>query len=380
MWVDDPVAVAGHDTTVIQLTFNEPGEATDAWRAARRRLTPLVADLPKPDVWGQTLIYEATLSSDADADAALEAVLPSLRQSPPPNHLDHLARTAIEGGQLWLLAVPRRGEGLAASTVYAALVPAERERAFVQRVLRGRAAWLLLPDLIATKGYFQRREHLGVGTVEGDKDDWYRAILARLRDVTTDLLTDLGKRVAETDEVDDLARAYGPVAATVPWLKQLHISVLQQVHNFDLEQGRLGDNAILAYHRQHLETAAYELDLKLVDGQDALDAARGAGDLTQVWIDREQVLIERQQVLINREQEQRQYLIQTMLALVGAGFAMPQVVDKVVASAFLDCLGFHASVGGYSVWWLVLIRGVAIALFAILLLAVGRFLSTWRRR
>ncbi len=86
---------------------------------------------------------------------------------------------------------------------------------------------------------------------------------------------------------------------------------------------------------------------------------------------------------IDREQEQRQFLTETMLALVSAGFAVPQVVDKTVAGEVLELLGFGAPAGGYCVWWLLLVQVVAIVvcapLVALLVLWVARLAANRRR-
>ncbi len=72
------------------------------------------------------------------------------------------------------------------------------------------------------------------------------------------------------------------------------------------------------------------------------------------------------QVSIDLEQEQRQSLTQTVWALVGAGFAVPQLVDRTVASEVLDLLWFEAPFAGFCIWCLLLVQVVAIVLLATL--------------
>lgn len=379
----EPDAVAGHDTAIIQLALNAPGKAVDAWRDMRVRLEPYMSQLPEEGIWGHTLVYEAPLPPGTDKDKVLESMLPVLRQYLPPNRIASLAQAEIEGGWVWLLAVPLRGVGFPASTVYAALVPTEHERAFVPNVLWGPTAALLLPDLIATKGYFQRRQHLGIAPEGYNLDDRYNEMLATLRNVTARLLTDLGKRIAETDEIDDLARAYGPVAETVPLLRGLHFGIRKQVHNFGRVQERRGNNPVFDYHRQHLDTAEYELELKVADGQDALDAAQSASDLAQVRLD--------------GEKGQRQYRTQVLLALFSAAFAVPQILDRTVAAALLSFFrvpspyetpttsgtllgiltGNHPG-DGYPLWSLVLVQLIAIVVVALLVYRLIRHIENRR--
>jgi hypothetical protein len=150
------------DSSVVQLALNEPGSAAPAWQALRSRLEDKLDEEPTlRQIWGYTLIYQANLDLDLADDAVLTDLLPATRpfQAATTAAPTPVASAEVIGGMLWLLEVPLQGDGLQAATVHLAIGPSEPENRLVREVLYGPSVNLLMPDLIAHKGYHQIRQY-----------------------------------------------------------------------------------------------------------------------------------------------------------------------------------------------------------------------------
>jgi hypothetical protein len=316
--------LAAHDTMVIQLALNASGTAAVAWKRARQRLQKLLGIPNVPDAWwGYTLIYQAVTYSDADADSILEELLPGVQRLDSSETLRPLAKTAVSGGKVWLLDIPTRDDGLAGATVYVALSPPEKEEALV-RTIYGPGAALLMPDLIAHKGYHQMRQYRG-----GDLQPKYTSSLAAFRAVTDRLLSDLRWHAVEIDRLKDLADAYKGLLSVVAKLDELRISMTRQSHNYEEWRARFEGNGVIEYHRRHLETARLELELMTSEGRNALGVADTAMSMARVELDRKQMSRQRQ--------------ITTLLTVVGVVLSSTAIMDKKVVSEFLRPLGDELS-------------------------------------
>jgi hypothetical protein len=237
--------------------------------------------------------------------------------------LRSLAETPVSGGKVWLLDIPTRGDGLAATTVYVALGPPKQEEALV-RTIYGPGAALLMHDLIAHKGYHQIRQYRG-----GDLQPKYTSSLAAFRGATDRLLSDLRWRSVETDRLKDLADAYKGLISVVAKLEELRISMTRQSHNYEEWRAHFEGNGVIEYHRRHLETARLELELMTSEGRNALGVADTAMSMARVELDRKQMSRQRQ--------------ITTLLTVVGVVVSSTAIIDKKVTSAFLGLLGRELS-------------------------------------
>lgn len=213
-----------------------------------------------------------------------------------------------------MLDIPLQGEGLDTATVYVALSPPNQEDAFMNALFGRPSAMLFVPELIAHKGYHQMPQHRG-----GDLPHLYKTSVESLRQTTGRLLSDLGGR--RTDGLDELARKYNLLVPVASELRGLHISLLRQSHNYDRWRGRIGGNDITDYHRDRLETATLELELKVEELQHALETADKAVSMAQVKVD--------------EAQERGQLRIEAMLAAAGVALALSHLLEPETISALL---------------------------------------------
>jgi hypothetical protein len=314
---------AAHDTAIVQLALNASGTTAGGWESMCRHLEDAL-EVGKDDAlhmdgfWGYTLIYQAALTPGADADWTLNNLLPVIKRLGSSESLkEPLTHADMSGGRAWLMEIPVEGDGVAAATVYVALGSSDKEREFVRETLYGPDAVLLMPDLIAHKGYHQMRQYRG-----GDVQNKYEASLDDLREPTGKLLGDLREQTVETGTFDNLALKYNDLARVVPALNELRISLARQLHNYDRWQAQLEDNDVVDYHRDHLETATQELELMVAEGRDALEVADKAVAMAQVQID--------------KAQERGQRRTQTLLAVLAVALAVPQLVNQEAANALIE--------------------------------------------
>lgn len=310
---------AAPDTTVIQLALNAPGSAPSAWETMRRQLENLL-DAIWPELenlleatglasawWGYTLTYQAVLASGADP--VLEELLPAIRRLHSSESLQPLAQAEMSGGKVWLLGIPTHDDGLAAATIYVALSPSDKEGTLMTAIY-GPAASLLMPDLISHKGYHQMRQYRG-GNVRHRFEEGIKSI----QKTSNELLESGVDQTVETNAgFEDLVRAYPRLIPVISILKELHISLVQQLHNYDRWRTQIKGNNVIEYHRGHLEMATSELELLVKQCQNAIDTADMA-----VSMARDQV---------SEVQANRQWWIATLLGVVGLAVSLRGILAR----------------------------------------------------
>lgn len=270
------------DTTVVQLALNAPGPTATAWDGLRDRLAGILDDGDLRGIWGYSLIYEAVVPPGVEPERMLAECRPAARRLGSVVAGRPLANAAVPGGCLWLLDVPEAGDGLETATVYVALAhDATSEQTLVERTLYGPNAALLLPDLIAHKGYHQVRGY------EEMKPRLERT-MAALQAATSRLLNERGRQVPTVEQLREIAGGYDRLTPVLPQLINARISLVKQTHNFDLWQERFGLNAVLAFHRRFLDSGTKELALAAESARSSLEAAGYAVAVAQVQVDRAQ--------------------------------------------------------------------------------------------
>lgn len=363
----DPPGLAAHDTTAVQLALNADGGAAEAWKIMRQRLEDALEVEQLNSIWGHTLVYQAVLKPGVDADAALEGLLPVVHQLHSPEDLQPLAKADVPGGRVWLLDIPDRSASSATGTVYSALTLPEGEEAFVD-MFYGPAAELLIPDLLAHKGYHQMRQYSG-----GELERRYKENLTRLGETTDYLLETLERRKTRTDVLEELFRMYLRLLPVVSGLKELHVGLLQQLENYTRWRAGVEDNDIINFHRDQLETGSSELRLRIQPLQDALEMADKTVSVARAHVEKE----------AEEAQENRQRRIEAILAVVAIALALPELIDRKAARALLNMVDLADKPPNY----LHIIAGlraqtviiVVVALLLVVPLAVGFFKRRRRR-
>jgi hypothetical protein len=260
----------------------------------------------------------------------------------------------MSGGKVWLLRVPLGDEGLAAATVYLALCSSDKEEGFVRTVISGPDAALLMPDLIAHKAYQQIRQYRG-GDLQSDAEDRASQLLKaaeKLINTDSESPTDVS--------LDDLERAYPHSINIVSRLKELHISLLRQSHNYDWWRARIEQNSmqngIIEYHRSHLETATSGIDLLVQQWEDAMESAKAALSMAQIRVD--------------KVQANRQWWTATLFAVVGFALGLRGLLDREAIEKVLKQVpGLEQSSGNIFVQ-LVIQIGIFFAFVVLAILAV----------
>jgi hypothetical protein len=352
----DPPGPTAHDTTAVQLALNADGAAAEAWKTMRQRLADALEAEQLDGIWGHTLVYQAVLKPGVDADAALEGLLPAIHQLHSPEDLRPLAAADVFGGRVWLLDIPDRSAGSATGTVYAALTLPEGEEALVG-MFYGPAAELLIPDLLAHKGYHQMSQYVG-----GDLERRYVENLRYLQETTDDLLEALEEGYeTRTEVLEEVFRMYLRLLPVVSGLKDLHVGLLQQLENYTRwRAGARGDD-VIDFHRAQLETASLEMSLRIQPLEDALETADKAVSVARAQVEKE----------AEEARESRQRRIEAILAMVALALALPELIDRRAAQALFG-LERHSVVAGLG------IQIVIIAVVGSLLVAFA--LSVLERR
>lgn len=350
-----------HDAMVVQLALNQAGNLKMAWSKMREDLEKMLSAELLKEMWGYSLIYEAALAPSGNIERAFKALLPDVRrlyQPQPFNEPQPLAHACIHGGELWLVEAPLHGDSIAAGTIYIALSTINDEREFVQTVFYGKDATLLMPDLIAHKAYFHRRQYH-----TGGLHREYEAMLGRVRDTTDLLLQTLQQQRSGAGKTEELSKAYQGLARIMPPLNALHIRQLQQAHNYDYWRGRLNQNEILNYHLTQLQASVEELKLMVAEGRDQMDATRMALELAQTRIESSRV----------RGQERSQLL----LAVLGSALAVPQLVDRTAAGEIALWIGIPMPETGYSLFQLMTVQLTLIIVLALISLAIVSIINNY---
>lgn len=278
-WVDEEFFIllrsfdpeAAHDTTVVQLRMSAPGVAVETWTTMCWRLGRELDDEYLKFVWGYSLLYQASLVEGVSIhEPALAPLIASVRplQSERSSRAPILAQTKVLGSQLSLTRVPLGDDGLDAGMVYVVLASAQQEPEFVSSILLGPHAKLLMPDLIAHKGYYQTRQYR-----KNKMKSRYQEAAQTLRQTTNALLSDVTAR-QDSSKLYTLTKDYKGFLTMVPLLDELHVSLDQQVHTYQWWQQRAKMTQVLDFHDYHLSSANRELELLIVQGKDVLEAAK----------------------------------------------------------------------------------------------------------
>lgn len=330
------------DTTVVQLTLNaRPHEKVpQAWHAQRRRLKCVKLDEllnhnsikdDQPLIWGYTLVYQAVSyrnnlfrsSIDNLDDTTLQnlmaATLDLSSTCQPPRR--PLAESKIPGGKLWLMSIPLDGDGIKAATVYMAIGPESKQEQLL-RAVYGPGAYLLMPDLIAHKGYFERRQYS-----LGNSVKIYKKWLIELRDKDMQLIlktinpadskNSLTKTITTSEMLDNITNIYNPIIGLIPYLQKIQISIDRQVYNYNQWNIAIARD-VLDYHRKYLEVSDRELQLLLTEGRSVLETVHIAMEIVQTKI--------------NKSAEERQRFINYLLAVIAAALSVPQMLDREAVS------------------------------------------------
>lgn len=330
-----PIAPYGHDTTVVQLVLNEPGDAHDAWTEMYKRLMSvrcpkgielkgiwgslyrlfmrifapngieikeILNKLAAKEVfWGYTLVYGAVLK------VPLSIVTDFPLKKP-------LAKTDIGSGRLWLHEIPLKGF----VSIYTALTTTQ-EHSKMLDILYGEESALFATDLIAHKGYLRIRSYYS-----GLKDH-YEKLTGRLIQTIPSFVRN---KVPGKKNVEETCRQ---ISLIIPILDSIHIGLEKQKYNYDIEkdclleeEGFYSDFAksnILDYHRKHIESVSLEVKLLMEIGDSITNVVESA---------------------LERMHEQRQQRNDFFLAMIGIGLAVAQVVNseiagKILAIPFVNC-------------------------------------------
>jgi hypothetical protein len=320
---------AAHDATVVQLALNEPGDAATAWLALRQRLEPHLSESLLAGVWGYSLVYQAETTEGSDPTARDLAPLLAVTRRPGDESgaaIQVLAEAKVSGGKIWLLDVPLEGQGVQAATVYLAIGPAAQSHEFVQKVLLGPGATLLMPDLIAHKGYHQARQ-----VKQGDFWKGYRDHIEAMQTYSHQLLSTPGPAKQTAQTLDKLARAHERLTLTLSHLGRLYVSLERQVHNFAWWVDVSLNGNLLPYHRSHLESAARELDLMLTEGRLVLESSGAVVGIVSARLE--------------ASREQKQQAVGTLLAVLGVVLAVPQILDREAVATILSWTGLLPAAG-----------------------------------
>lgn len=313
------------DTTFLQVALNARGDVGEAWRICRERLEKSLKReaLKVKGIWGYTLTYQANLNSGVDPDEAFEKLRRSARllHSNKGPHTS-LARAEVAGGWMWLLTSPSEVVGPeSAGTVYVALSKPGQDKVLSEAFF-DKEAKLLMPELIAHKSYYQRRQY------RGERYEQYKEHLDEFRRLVRTLLNELERREIQSDEVSELTQRYYNLADMVWQLEDLRVSIARQLHNHDDEWEITRDNDIFQHHRRHIEASLAELELLVSDGQYALSVADPVLSISRYKAETKQ----------EKEEARDQQVTQTVLLVVALALALPELIDKEVASRVLGLI------------------------------------------
>ena len=301
-----PDEAYAQDAAVVQLVCNEPRAnraALDSWREMVVSLEQAFRDTFSKDVFGYTLTYQAVISDSTDnnisfsdllATINLNQLLETCKRPNTETSKEVLAETFVLGeqGKVWLLDVPNvrrptKGDHLEKGMVCLALSVESANDAMVSQVVYGKGALFFMPNLVAHKGYNQIRQY-------------------RLYNQEQDIRAQL------TTIVYDAKRQLKNIK-TITLLNRLHISLNRQIYNYDVSR-KEAQNPVLAFHAAQLEAPLKEMELMIEEAahvQRATDTA----------------------VLIMQTEVQEKF--GTILAIVGVGLGISQVIDKSAADALL---------------------------------------------
>ena len=368
--LDDLPLIAAQDTSVIQVTLSsEAHSAEEGWPSFCQRLSGILQEEDEKEneekkiaaIWGYTLVYAAVTEENQLSDRKRKEALQRLLAHARPLHgkpatqawrvnkinkIKPLAYSAVAGGHLWLTHLPLKEDGFNAATIYVALAPPASRAQLAQQVLLGANASLLMPDLIAHKGYRERRQY-NLGH-QSDRKHRYEKAADTILDNMGDLLYPTPEQTASqlvtqakgdnaTDKwhpaqeqiasrLDALTQEYSAFLPIVPRFKQLHVSIQRQLHNFErwkpenetcADAGSMRD--ILDLHHNLLDTTLADLDQLISKGEETLQVTKHAIDFVQTRLD--------------KRRERRQQAIEIILAAMATAFTFGQILDRELISA-----------------------------------------------
>lgn len=351
------VPLAAPDTVVLQLASSWTSEGIERWDNMRLRLEDIIRDEDLAKMWGYSLIYQAIVETDqwpVEDSSAQDALLNKARplHAAPTAKVPLLARSSVEGGELWLTHVALKKAGTQAATVYLALSPSEEaERTMVKKVIYGLTAPLLMPDLIAHKSYYLRRQYTQNQIREG-----YERAADSLHEVTGRLIQQ-STTSPNARQLNGLMQEHKSFLAIVQEFDYLYLSLKRQSENYDIWQPRANLGPVLIFHSEHIKTTLTDLELLNQRARNTLEASKTAIDIIQTRLD--------------RENADRQQNAQTWLAIIGTALAVPQIVDREIAERLLRDFTFYAEpTGGYDLLHLMLVQ----CLITLLCIVVVRLL------
>lgn len=365
VWLErfNPVEKSAHDVRVVQLGLNASDQvesADSAWVKLSDRLGQLLSNEGLfSGMVGYTLIYQAVLKRGMAP--LFERLLPDkanrnkLLSRQAAQILKPLATTDTEYGRLWLLDIPLEQDGRQASAVYVAVCLEDANDDFVGQVLWGESASLLLLDLIAHKSYHQIRQYRGI--VEGQIT--FSSKLQQARDTTLELLSDTSdtKKKKGSDEFKQLSERSQSLISDMAKLGALRITLAKQQYNYSqwLDEAQAGD--IVTFHATRIKANLKELELNLAEAETVLKATDTALNIIQTRLD--------------KAQEGRQFWMTMILALLGVGLAVPNLINREVADALWAWWDGDLTATTYNtlqVWGVQLLITAIIGLFVALLI------------
>lgn len=348
---------SNHDTTVIHLALSEwyPNQSDDAktvwadvsdlWQD-KEFVRILDEGAEQKDqkgraiFWGYSLIYHAAIATGRTLDQPGKENLLKLARRPDlpawktPKPLAH---SKIEGSDLWLMDIPNQWQGSQAATVYAALAPSDKEDDLITKILLGPTSALLMPDLIAHKAYYQRRQYVGPPqTRDQSLRTLYKKRINELHQIIGPFLgftppNRQANQPIQHKNLADLKFAYGQLLYVTSKLDEPHLSLAQQLQNYQWWQDTLGEGNLATYHDKQIEAAHNELGLLIQKGQNMLEAAHTTIDI--------------QQTELTQAQEQREYQIGMLIALLGTALALSQIIDTTAADALFELFELYNQEG-----------------------------------
>jgi hypothetical protein len=265
--------------------------------------TSPIATSTNRSLWGYTQVKQVSIDSSYDIKKTAEKLLDT----------PHLADDSLEFGHLWLVETPTKGYGLQAKTEYVAFCTYEQNDDFMEKILFGPHSLLLMPDLIAHKGYHQIRQYQFIHS-----GDSIKTHTNKIRDIIGQLLQTTNYTDASTIEI---AQSYDPLIESLPYLEGLQISLERMLHNYTWWRERFS-NDIVEYHYSALETASCELELLVTEVKGTLEVTHTAIELRE---DRH-----------NKLHELWRRRIETLIIGIGLILAIPQWITLDVVGS-LSC-------------------------------------------
>ncbi len=349
-----PATYAGYDTEVIQLIINDLPSSTVPWQDSLKQLCHSLRNNWNclDALWGYTLVYRATTSSPLNKHSHLAKDLTdelhSLKDlaNRPTVSVPRIpkARSQLEHGWLWLLDIPS-GHGVNAGTIYLALSPDESAASQLEtNTLADETASLLMPDLIAHKGYYEYRQYYAGNQIK-NLEKKLTDVTAHTRKLwqTWQPILNLPAQIGV--DLNYLLKDYRDLASTViPKFNEFYLSVARHKANY-VQQWQeaedkhifLGVNEIpqdvFAFHQRNLESSLAELSLLLTQTRDAEERVK--------------IVLESTRTESELTRAQQEFRFGLLLALLGTGLAVSQIADSEVAAALLEWSFFS-----YIITWL----------------------------